>query len=277
MKIRPAGITLFCSVIIAVLAACQRPAPVPENQPEPAPPPLEGEALKQRQQQIALDAREIIQRYRYSMALLRNLDSMKQIAEEDRKIAQQIRDSTIVTNTFGIWRVGDQTLDTNGAFDYLKPSEFPGMPAEIAAWLEERDYTIPQVIPRADTLHMPEFAKPHNAFGRQLSDKEQTDWLVYCNSGPDVSIYIFWDSSTQNVEALHDSLSYLRMDCCNYLVFAIEPSFIRRDLGEHLKDCKPSALSRIHYGIEIGLPEKPSTQMLYKTKEKWILFNVVED
>ncbi|MBT4511904.1 MAG: hypothetical protein HOC20_06830 [Chloroflexi bacterium] len=276
MQLPNSALKLICLGLFAALASCQRPAPVPESQPAPAPPPLEGEALKQHQQHIALDAREIIQQYRYSMALLRNPDSMKQIAEEDRAIAQQIRDSTIVTNTFGIWRVGDQTLDTNGAYDYLKPSEFPDMPEEIAAWLEERDYTIPQVIPRADTLYMPEFAKPQNAFGRQLSDKEQTDWLVYCNSGPDVSIYIFWDSATQNVEALHDSLSYLRMDCCNYLLSAIKPQFIRRDLEDFINRKYPGKSPEIHYGISLGLFEKHSTQRLYKTNSEWIFFNDYE-
>ncbi len=111
MTPRPVGIKffcLFCLILFSALTACQQGAPVPENQPTKTPPPLEGEALRQRQHQIALESREIVQQIRDSLAALK----------EQNKI------------------------DTA----FVRPSLSPDLPDEIAVWLEQQGYWLIPVI-----------------------------------------------------------------------------------------------------------------------------------
>jgi hypothetical protein len=82
----------------------------------------------------------------------------------------------------------------------LHPREFPELPGALAAALESRGCTIPQV---------PMIGKRHNVIRGEFAKPGQTDWAVLCSVKGSSSVVVFWNGSPSNpavIEERPDSL-----------------------------------------------------------------------
>jgi hypothetical protein len=71
----------------------------------------------------------------------------------------------------------------------LSPASFPNLPRNLAAELQRRGCTVPQV-PMVEGLH--------NVIKGEFSKPGQTDWAVLCSVNRVSSILTFWNGSETN-------------------------------------------------------------------------------
>jgi hypothetical protein len=89
----------------------------------------------------------------------------------------------------------------------VKPTDFPGLPENIALWLEERGYTIPQT----SWIYPEEYA---NAIMGSFIREGQIDWAVLVSRAGLMSLLVFSNSS---VEAIHNIFEDVGEDWWTYV------------------------------------------------------------
>ncbi len=77
------------------------------------------------------------------------------------------------------------------------PTEYPGLPVNIAAWLEERGYTIPQ-------CYVPENGKHSNVIFGDFKEEDQQDCAVLVTDSNRMKLIVFPSSLLSSVEVIVD-------------------------------------------------------------------------
>jgi hypothetical protein len=99
---------------------------------------------------------------------------------------------TVILNTFSYGQTSSpDTLK-------IKPSECPGLPAEIADWLEQRSNIIPQTCYTMSGIHL----KPENVLSGEFYKSGQTDWAVLTVDGDSMWVWVFPAGKADNPELL---------------------------------------------------------------------------
>jgi len=80
----------------------------------------------------------------------------------------------------------------------LRPSEFPGLPPAIAAWLEARGNFIPQTGYTLSGVH----SQPENVLQGEFYRAGQTDWAVMAVDGDSLRVWLFPEGKVDNPEVL---------------------------------------------------------------------------
>jgi hypothetical protein len=142
--------------------------------------------------------------------------------------------------------------DEHGAYSYMKPSDYPGLPKSIAGWLEERNYVIPQIVPPMDR-HIKEEWQFQNAIKGEFIRPGQTDWAVYCTNGQNTEILLFKNAITDSLIVVKNYLQdYDELACCWYWINKIVPDnltkYHRLKEDQHIEH----APTIKHEGIAVG-------------------------
>ncbi len=243
MQLPGSALKLFCLVLLSAILACQ----------QPAPPPLEGEALKQRQQQIALESREIVQQIRDSLEA--------DLTYHDSSIYARNR-----ARSDSIEREWDKGKDECGAYSYRTPSRFPGLPARIANWLESRGYTIPQIYSPLYFRTAPEFENV-NAISGNFQKNSQLDWAVYCNNDSNAAIIIFYAQDTLDIQQVLHLPDSTLINCCNLSISRADKNMILEE--PYYMERLSSTLTIEHDGIYISDQYYP-LELIYDFEGTWI-------
>lgn len=76
----------------------------------------------------------------------------------------------------------------------VRPSECPGLPPAIAAWLEQRGNIIPQTCYTMSGIHL----KSENAISGEFYKPGQIDWAVLTVDGDSMRVWVFPEGKADN-------------------------------------------------------------------------------
>jgi len=157
---------------------------------------------------------------------------------------------------------------------YLFPHEHTDLPGEIADWLNERGYVIPQYIPEESWAEY----FPINVITGEFIKPGQTDWAVYCTNRKATGLIIFQGGSADNPEiveyypALIDyHMSYrVKFGCCyEYITTASPEEMYEAYLGmKQYGVPEPPPLD--HDGICGSVFMEPCTMFYYRYEGEWV-------
>lgn len=156
--------------------------------------------------------------------------------------------------------------DEFGAYGYLQPSEYPGLPQPIAFWLENRGYMIPQILSPFEYEYSPEL-KYQNAITGEFKKSGQEDWAVYCSIDTSASIIIFYDQDTLDYQQIIFLPDSTRIRCCDLSISRAEEYMIQDEPS--YKELKTSYPAIDHVGIYISTAHYP-LDLIYEFKGNWI-------
>ncbi len=98
----------------------------------------------------------------------------------------------------------DLNLDTNRDTLSLPPAYFPELPPQLAAWLEQRKYRIPQV----HDIYMEQFTggfqkhDRYNVIHGNFDGQDERDWVVATFRDDTTKAFICWNADTSSIEQL---------------------------------------------------------------------------
>ncbi len=166
--------------------------------------------------------------------------------------------------------------DENGAFSYMKPSDYPGLPANIADWLEKRNYVIPQIEPPVFQYIEKDWG-PCNVIIGNFIRPDQTDWAVYCTKGQETRIFIFTEAYTDSIISIERNLKTNDdLDCCSDWINSITPKTLvdYHELIESQRSFQTPVID--HNGISVGSYDF-SNYELYFSMGRWYVFVSTDD
>ena len=158
--------------------------------------------------------------------------------------------------------------DTFGVYEYMRPSDFPGLPQPIASWLELRDYLIPQVLSLNEYANSPDL-RYQNAIIGEFSKVGQQDWAVYCSKENNAVIILFYNQDSLDYQILKFLPDSQGIRCCDLQISRAE-NYMIKDEPNYVKS-KASYPIIDHDGIYIATATYP-LDLIYKNKGKWIRF-----
>ena len=160
----------------------------------------------------------------FILALLTVIAGYGRQTEEKRSIPnevfqQQFGVAPLLADTATSLMESHPPIDDNNS-PYLFPHEHPDLPKNIADWLSERGYVIPQDIPKEDW----DKYFPINVISGEFIKRGQTDIAVFCTNRKKTAIIIFLSGKLDELEIIDrtpDSISPshpegVPLECCHY-------------------------------------------------------------
>ncbi len=200
------------------------------------------------------------------------------VEELNRKRAEPKQEKPFIplTKADTLKMFAEMKPDEYGAYSYLKPSEYSGLPANIAGWLEERNYVIPQIVPPMERFIKEEW-KYQNAIKGAFIRPGQTDWAVYCTSGKDTKIIVFENSDLQSIIVLNKDFDTIDLlNCCDLWINTMAPEpinkYYRLSKSDNF-DCIPKV---DHNGITLGNAYR-LFYILYLYNDHWLVYRSTDE
>ena len=159
---------------------------------------------------------------------------------------------------------------------FLTPHNYPGLPAPIASWLEERGFVIPQYIhgeKRAEYF-------PINVISGEFIRKGQTDLAVYCTNRKKTGIVIFKNGTVDDPEIMDyypNLIDYefsdsdrVEFGCCYEHIATASPESMYEAYQSMKQYGVPVPPPLDHDGICGSVFMGPCTLFYYRYNGKWI-------
>lgn len=162
-----------------------------------------------------------------------------------------------------------ENRDAYGAYSYISPSDFPGLPIKIAEWLERGGYLIPQAISPIAYENSPEL-KYHNVITGEFTKSGQKDVAVYCTALDSAAIFVFQNGNINKIDSIKTDVgSDDPLSCCYLIIETATPEDVMQEVIVSGKYDLSFDTSFQHDGISIGADEIYFCTY-YKIDTRWI-------
>lgn len=251
--------SLFFPAILLVCAVCQKntDGSILEEETAPKPDTSQNEQTSSSQEEVVYSYPEKVTSARTRWKHIRDSLTGKTNLAADQVLYDSSQDSLKIDSS------------------YILPAEYPGLPVNIAMWLDEKGYVIPQSYKIMYEFEM------QNAISGEFITAGKTDWVVLTSDLKTMRLIIFPEGSLEhasNIMTKSDSLNWYVDDgytvkydfstlaTYDYILY----KYTKKELLKITENNPEMELpSLTHNGLELYLVDKASSIYYYDGNE-WI-------